>query len=649
MEPKENSIPTGVVILWGLLSLQLLILQLTSASVPTINTLPGCPQRCGNVEIPYPFGIGRNCSMEGFTLNCTVSNGTYKPFVYNVEFLSISLSLGIARIANTVSSQCYNATNGNVTYDDWWMNLMPTPYRFSSTLNKFTTIGCMTLAYLIVSDKVNNSYWSGCVSMYYQVWFNENFTSTNTYNFSPCNYAVLVEERAFEFHTSYITTGELYKRKLPLMLDWAVRNKTCLDARLNMTSYACVSEHSTCVDSANGPGYLCNCSDGYQGNPYLSHGCQADIDECANKDASPCSGVCHNTQGGYWCSCPRGTHGNPYNGTCYQNQELTLAVKLVIGIVINVLIILIIMLCIHIICERQKLIKVKENNFQQHGGWLLLEEIGKRQGLSFKIFTEEELEQATNKFHKNNILGHGGFGTINHKNIVKLLGCCLEVEVPMLVYEYISKGTLFQLIHDNSRRIYISLETRLKIALESAEALAYLHSSASPPIIHGDVKSANILLDDHLTAKVSDFGASILAPSDETQFVTLVQGTCGYLDPEYLQTCYLTDRSDVYSFGVILLELLTGKKALCFEGTEQDMSLSSNFLSAIMEGRFNELLDDHIKYDEEIERINDIAKLAKACLNVKGEDRPSMKEVAEELDRLKKMKQHPWNNVTTQR
>ncbi|OAY82842.1 Wall-associated receptor kinase 3, partial [Ananas comosus] len=705
MEPKENSIPTGVVILWGLLSLQLLILQLTSASVPTINTLPGCPQRCGNVEIPYPFGIGRNCSMEGFTLNCTVSNGTYKPFVYNVEFLSISLSLGIARIANTVSSQCYNATNGNVTYDDWWMNLMPTPYRFSSTLNKFTTIGCMTLAYLIVSDKVNNSYWSGCVSMckrredlsdgscagigccqtaipkgigYYQVWFNENFTSTNTYNFSPCNYAVLVEERAFEFHTSYITTGELYKRKLPLMLDWAVRNKTCLDARLNMTSYACVSEHSTCVDSANGPGYLCNCSDGYQGNPYLSHGCQ-DIDECANKDASPCSGVCHNTQGGYWCSCPRGTHGNPYNGTCYQNQELTLAVKLVIGIVINVLIILIIMLCIHIICERQKLIKVKENNFQQHGGWLLLEEIGKRQGLSFKIFTEEELEQATNKFHKNNILGHGGFGTvykgilkdncvvaikkakiinerqkkefgkemlilsqINHKNIVKLLGCCLEVEVPMLVYEYISKGTLFQLIHDNSRRIYISLETRLKIALESAEALAYLHSSASPPIIHGDVKSANILLDDHLTAKVSDFGASILAPSDETQFVTLVQGTCGYLDPEYLQTCYLTDRSDVYSFGVILLELLTGKKALCFEGTEQDMSLSSNFLSAIMEGRFNELLDDHIKYDEEIERINDIAKLAKACLNVKGEDRPSMKEVAEELDRLKKMKQHPW-------
>ncbi|XP_020084295.1 wall-associated receptor kinase 5-like [Ananas comosus] len=412
-----------------------------------------------------------------------------------------------------------------------------------------------------------------------------------------------------------------------------------------------------------------------------------DIDECANKDVPPCSEseVCYNTQGSYRCLCPNGTHGEHYNGTCYQSyqsyqsQKLPLAVKLVTGICVSLLIIVIIVLCIHIILERRKLIKFKEENFRQHGGLLLLEEIGKRQGVAFKMFTEEDLEQATNKFHKNNIIGHGSYGTvykgilkdnrvvaikrakiinerqkkefgkemlilsqINHKNVVKLLGCCLEVEVPMLVYEYISSGTLFQLIHGIGHRIYISLETRLKIALESAEALAYLHSSASPPIIHGDVKSSNILLDDHLMAKVSDFGASMLAPKDEKQFVTLVQGTCGYLDPEYLQTCQLIDKSDVYSFGVVLLELLTGKKALRFEGTEIETSLSSNFLSAMKEGRFSELLDDQIKYDEEVERINETAELAKACLNVKGEDRPSMKEIVEELDRLKKMKQHPW-------
>ncbi|OAY82551.1 Wall-associated receptor kinase 2 [Ananas comosus] len=737
METKENSISTGIVILWELFLFQLLAMQLTSASV----ALRGCPERCGNVEIPYPFGIGRNCSMEGFTLNCTLSNGSHKPFVNNIEFLSISLSSGIARIANNVSSQCYNAKNGNVTNKDYWLSLGTSPYRFSSTLNKFTTIGCMTLALLIVNETANstaNSYWSGCVSMcrrredlsngsctgigccqtsipkgivYSRVWFDKYLNSSETYNFSRCGYAALVEEGAFNFSTSYITTSELYGGRLPLVLDWAVRNKNCTEARQNMTSYACVSEHSTCVDSANGPGYLCNCSKGYQGNPYLPHGCQ-DIDECANKDVRPCSGsrVCNNTQGSYQCLCPPGTYGDSsYNGTCYPSQKHPRAVKLVVGtdstinsficlcclcyyivdlmlliyihagICIGLLIILIIMLCIHIILERRKLIKVKEENFQEHGGWLLLEEIEKRQGLAFKMFTKEELEQATNKFHKNNIIGHGSYGTvykgilkdnrvvaikkaniinerqkkefgkemlilsqINHKNIVKLLGCCLEVEVPMLVYEYISNGTLFQLIHGNSRRIYISLETRLKIALESAEALVYLHSSASPPIIHGDVKSANILLDDHLMAKVSDFGASMLTPWDETQFVTLVQGTCGYLDPEYLQTCQLIDKSDVYSFGVVLLELLTGRKALRFEGTAIEMNLSSTFLSSMKEGRFNKLLDEQIKYDEEVERINEIAALAKACLNVKGDDRPSMKEVAEELDKLRKMKQHPW-------
>ncbi|OAY76000.1 Wall-associated receptor kinase 2, partial [Ananas comosus] len=704
MECKENSIPTGIVFLWGLLVLLLLALQLTSASV----ALPGCLERCGDVEIPYPFGIGRNCSMEGFTLNCTFSKGTHKPFLNHIEFLSISLSLGLARVAGYVSSQCYNATASNVTYNDWEMNLWASPYRFSSTLNKFTTIGCMTLAYLIESNTpnsmANSSYWSACVSMcrrrddlkngsctgigccqtaipkgmvHYRVWFAENFTSTNTYNLSRCNYAALVEERAFNFSTSYITTDELYGGTLPLVINWAVRNKTCWEARRNMTSYACVSENSTCLDSADGPGYLCNCSEGYQGNPYLPHGCR-DIDECANKDGSPCSGDCHNTQGGYWCSCPRGIDSviNSFIiPLCSYIVNLMLLIYINAGICISLLIILIIMLCIHVILERRKLIKVKEENFQQHGGWLLLEEIRNRQGLAFKMFTEKELEQATNKFHKNNIIGHGSYGTVykgilkdnhvvaikrakiinerqkkefgkemlilsqvNHRNIVKLLGCCLEVEVPMLVYEYISNGNLFQLIHGNGRRIYKSLETRLKIALESAEALAYLHSSASPPIIHGDVKSANILLDDHLMAKVSDFGASMLAPRDETQFVTLVQGTCGYLDPEYLQTCLLIDKSDVYSFGVVLLELLTGKKALRFEGTEREMSLSSSFLSAMKEGRFSELLDDQIKYNEDVERINEIAVLAKACLNVKGEDRPSMKEVAEELDRLKKMK-----------
>uniref|UniRef100_A0A804KLJ4 Protein kinase domain-containing protein n=1 Tax=Musa acuminata subsp. malaccensis TaxID=214687 RepID=A0A804KLJ4_MUSAM len=115
-------------------------------------------------------------------------------------------------------------------------------------------------------------------------------------------------------------------------------------------------------------------------------------------------------------------------------------------------------------------------------------------------------------------------------------------------------------------------------------------------------------------AKVSDFGASKLVPKDEDQFATLVQGTCGYLDPEYLQTCQLTDKSDVYSFGVVLLELLTGKKALYFEGSEEERSLASNFLSAMKENRLLEMLDDQVKKLNEEDRKIDIVKETMKCI-----------------------------------
>nr|CAB3469717.1 unnamed protein product [Digitaria exilis] len=230
---------------------------------------------------------------------------------------------------------------------------------------------------------------------------------------------------------------------------------------------------------------------------------------------------------------------------------------------------------------------------------------------------------------------------INHKNIVKLLGCCLEVEVPMLVYEFIPNGTLFQFIHGDNYR-HVPLSTRLRVALESALALAYLHSWASPPILHGDVKSSNILLDENYEAKVSDFGASILAPADKSQFMTLVQGTCGYLDPEYMQTCQLTDKSDVYSFGVVLLELLTGKMAFNLEGPENERSLSIRFLSAMKVGKLMDVIDDRIKSDSDVWLLEEVAELARQCLDMVGERRPAMRDVADKLDRLSKIMQHPW-------
>ncbi|CAN6352054.1 unnamed protein product [Urochloa humidicola] len=224
---------------------------------------------------------------------------------------------------------------------------------------------------------------------------------------------------------------------------------------------------------------------------------------------------------------------------------------------------------------------------------------------------------------------------VNHRNIVKLYGCCLEVEVPTLVYQFIPNGTLYELIHRNG--VPPSFTVLLKIAHEAADALAYLHSMASPPIIHGDVKSPNILLDEQYTVKVSDFGASVLAPTDNAHLVTLVQGTRGYLDPEYMQTCRLTDKSDVYSFGVVLLELLTRRNALTLAAPEEERSLAAHFLSSMRDGKLDCLLDAWIKNEVRGDVIEMVAALAKRCLEMSGEKRPSMLEVAEELDRIRKL------------
>jgi len=330
--------------------------------------------------------------------------------------------------------------------------------------------------------------------------------------------------------------------------------------------------------------------------------------------------------------------------------------------------------------KRRNLIKLKEKLFQQNGGLMLQQLLSNYTGSveRAKFCCIEELKRATNNYDESRILGQGGNGTvykgvlpgnkvvaikkskgfdqsqtkqfinevllltqINHRNVVKLLGCCLETEVPLLVYEFITNGTLFYHIHDKSHSSQLSWENRLKIAVETAGALAYLHSEASMPIIHRDVKTANILLDDNLTAKVADFGASRQISLDQAQVTTLVQGTFGYLDPEYFHTGQLTEKSDVYSFGVVLAELLTSKKAVFSNVTESNRNLSASFVTIVKEDRVLQILDNQIIDEGNIEELKEVANLVKRCLSVSGEDRPSMKEVAMKLEGLRTMKKNP--------
>ncbi|OVA05884.1 Protein kinase domain [Macleaya cordata] len=333
--------------------------------------------------------------------------------------------------------------------------------------------------------------------------------------------------------------------------------------------------------------------------------------------------------------------------------------------------------------ELIKLIKLREKFFQQNGGLLLKQKLSSHENgvESTKIFTAKELELATKNYDKSQILGRGGHGIvykgilsenrivaikksteievderqikefinevviltqINHRNVVKLLGCCLETEVPLLVYEYISNGTLSDHIHHkDGRSSSISWESRLRIAAETAGAIAYLHSIASIPIIHRDIKSANILLDENYTAKVSDFGASRLVPLDQTHMDTAVQGTFGYLDPEYFLTTQLTEKSDVYSFGVVLVEFLTGEKSLSPEKSEEQRNLATYFNSLMGKKNLSQILDAQVVKEGKLEHIITVAELAKRCLNSKGEERPTMKEVAGELEGLRKLATPP--------
>ncbi|CAL5421393.1 unnamed protein product [Camellia sinensis] len=291
------------------------------------------------------------------------------------------------------------------------------------------------------------------------------------------------------------------------------------------------------------------------------------------------------------------------------------------------------------------------------------------------VFTLKEMEEATNSFSEENLVGKGGFGRVykailrsgevvaikkmelppfkaaegerefrvevdilsrlDHPNLVSLIGYCADGKHRFLVYEYMHNGNLQDHLNGIGET-KMDWPLRLKVAIGAARGLAYLHSSLAVgiPIVHRDFKSTNILLNTNFEAKISDFGLAKLMPEGQETYVTArVLGTFGYFDPEYTSTGKLTLQSDVYAFGVVLLELLTGRRAV-------DLNQGPNDQNLVLQVRH--ILNDKKKLcrviDPEMRRgsytmesIAMFANLASRCVRTESSERPSMEECVKEL------------------
>lgn len=223
---------------------------------------------------------------------------------------------------------------------------------------------------------------------------------------------------------------------------------------------------------------------------------------------------------------------------------------------------------------------------------------------------------------------------MRHDNLVPLIGYCCEKDQEILVYPFMSNGSLQDRLYgEASKRKVLDWPTRLSVCIGAARGLAHLHGFAGRCIIHRDVKSSNILLDHSMCGKVADFGFSKYAPQEGDSNASMeVRGTAGYLDPEYYSTQSLSTKSDVFSFGVVLLEIVTGREPLDVQRPRDEWSLVEWAKPYIREYRIEEIVDPGIKGQYCSEAMWRVLEVASACTEPFSTFRPSMEDVVRELE-----------------
>ncbi|KAK8675652.1 hypothetical protein V6N13_033717 [Hibiscus sabdariffa] len=580
-----------------------------------------CNETCGNVDIPFPFGIEVGCyKTKWFRVTCNKTDDGEKPFIssINMQLLNVSFYDGTVTVNNSVTySDCLGneQENNGVSVD-----LTGTPFFFSNKFNRFMSVGCGNLA-TFLGNPNHGPRISGCK----QPPCGDTITSTvgcstnvppalssfaaNITRFHPsngnnrsCSSAFIVDVRDMRFldlidaksDPNNTTTNRSWTH-VPTTLGWATPKRGLCELG-EVSGTVCSPDGRYCWTSLS-QNHLCVCSsDNYEDYAYLSTDICQEAGKCADLKYKNCFMLCLNAPGNNCSSsCPARYEYSSLEDMCkpisFINSSVFEKKKLI---------------------ERRNNIKLKQKYFKRNGGLLLQQQLSNNEGNveKIKLFASKELEKATDYYNENRILGRGGQGTvfkgmladgsivaikksktmegdklddnelkqfinevmilsqISHRNVVKLLGYCLETKVPLLVYEFVPNGTLSQLIDEPNEELPLTRKMRLRIAVEIANALSYLHSAASIPIYHRDIKSRQ-------------------KPISSSQSEEVVR------------------------------------------------SLVNFFLLSMKENSLQDIVDPMVMNDGPEEEMAAVAKLAKRCLNLNGKKRPTMKEVAMELERIR--------------